>query len=591
MKLDILESDTIEKLKSLRVVFLIDEIHRSNSGSQNENLTSTFDEIQTSFDKKEEKTDVQHKKNLIIGFTATPSDTTLARFGEFNRYAQGERLWKPFDSYTMREAIEDGYILNPLNGIVSVSAKMYFELPDDELEGFRTNDEDVQFKISKKAIYENLERIDAIAKHIVQNLVQVVYKQIRGTAKAMLATTSIKSAQMYKEKIEEHFKTIVEDKKYARFKDAPIFVVYSSSQYELNAKNLNEGLNEAKVLQNFQESKNGIIIVVDKLQTGFDEPKLHTLFLDKEVKGISAIQTISRVNRTTKHKTDCKIVDFSYKNVNSSNIKEAFEHFSDVVVSDFDPLGELNKLRTIYNELKKINIYKEYFSFFIKLCNDKKADPNKFMDLENSFEKFIHSNPDKAKELKKKINKYFHILGLVEYIIDFDKKYTEDCFLEFFRRYSSIYNTLNKTDVSTDEVLIYFDNKIGIIQAPDDQEIKPPKPPSSGGDGSSGGKEHKYDILEIIEKRNEEEEDIGKLIEDFQLLIDEFFELVKSHKDFNDLKAKINAIGFDESEVYRVFNIIYRSILRKKKGLEWEFFKKNTNDIVDKICDDFEKSL
>jgi type I site-specific restriction endonuclease len=76
------------------------------------------------------------KKNLIIGFTATPSDITLARFGEFNKYAEAEKIWVPFDSYTMKEAIEDGYILNPIKGIVPVSAKMYFEKPEDATEGF-----------------------------------------------------------------------------------------------------------------------------------------------------------------------------------------------------------------------------------------------------------------------------------------------------------------------------------------------------------------------------------------------------------------------------------------------------------------------
>ena len=94
-----------------------------------------------------------------------------------------------------------------------------------------------------------------------------------------------------------------------------------------------------------------LIIVVDKLQTGFDEPKLHTLFLDKEISGINAIQTISRVNRTTKYKKDCKIIDLSYKNVNVKNIKQAFEHFSNVVVSDFDPLGQEEMLKEIFKEL------------------------------------------------------------------------------------------------------------------------------------------------------------------------------------------------------------------------------------------------
>ena len=116
-------------------------------------------------------------------------------------------------------------------------------------------------------------------------------------------------------------------------------------------------------MQNFKHAKNGLIIVVDKLQTGFDEPKLHTLFLDKEIRGINAIQTISRVNRTTKYKNDCKIIDFSYKNVNVQNIKVAFEHFSNVVVSDFDPIGDESRLEVFYTDLVKHEIYFNHFDF------------------------------------------------------------------------------------------------------------------------------------------------------------------------------------------------------------------------------------
>jgi hypothetical protein len=90
-------------------------------------------------------------------------------------------------------------------------------------------------------------------------------------------------------------------------------------------------------------------------RNGGDEKRLHTLFLDKEVREIGAIQAISRVNRTTKHKHDCKIVDFSYNNVNVQNIKDAFEHFSDVVVSDFDPFGDKRILEEVlYGDLKKL---------------------------------------------------------------------------------------------------------------------------------------------------------------------------------------------------------------------------------------------
>jgi len=123
---DILDSSIIAKLSKLRIAFLIDEIHRSNSGVQHEEMISIFDELQSSFDNNtreisthsipsslvselaEDTKTTPHKKNLIVGFTATPSDHTLARFGEFNKYAEAEKIWIPFDSYTMKEAIEDG---------------------------------------------------------------------------------------------------------------------------------------------------------------------------------------------------------------------------------------------------------------------------------------------------------------------------------------------------------------------------------------------------------------------------------------------------------------------------------------------------
>ena len=581
---EILDNETLLKLASLRVVFLIDEIHRSNSGKQNEEMLNLFDELQNSFDTNEEYKNKHTKKNLIIGFTATPSHHTLARFGEFNKYAEGEKLWVPFDSYTMKEAIKDGYILNPLKGIVPISAKMYYEIPENELEGF----EEKNYVIKKKKIYENDERIDAISEYIAKNLVQYVYKQIRGTAKAMLATSSIKAAKKYKEKIEYYFNELINQEKYKKYKDAPIYIVYSASQDESSASVLNNGLSEEKVLQNFALLKNGLIIVVDKLQTGFDEPKLHTLYLDKEIRGINAIQTISRVNRTTKYKNDCKIIDFSYKNVNVNNIKEAFEHFSDVVVSDFDPFSELKTLEILYKDLQDNQLFNSYFKTFEKLCKNSNANPNLYMDLENSFTSYIKLNPKNSDELKLKINHYFKILNLIENIIDFDKKYKEECFLEFYKRFNNIYNSLQPKD-EVDEVEIYYDNKIGIVEMIKDKPIKPNNPPSA----KSGKKKnrYKYDILDMIEEKNQEEEKIGELIEEFEEKIEMLFEFVKNHKDFIELQAKMKSPNFSEEEVYNDFTKIYNQFIRRNKKTLGEFFIKETKPFVEKLCDDFESEI
>jgi len=414
---NILSKDVLKKMANMRTVFLIDEIHRSHGGEQNKEMMNLFDQLQNSFDDAEY---VQNKtkKNLLIGFTATPSDHALARFGEFNKYGESEKIWKPFDSYTMKEAIEDGYILNPLLNLVPVSAKMYYKLPEDETKG--VSDDKKDYKINeKKNIYENEKRIDAIAEFIVKRLVEDVYKKIRGQAKAMLAVYSIKSAIKYKEKIEKCFKEIVKKKKYQKFKDAPIYVIYSGDgQDNLRSSALNQGLSEQKVLQNYTLAKNGLMIVVDKLQTGFDEPKLHTLFLDKEIRGINAIQTISRVNRTAKYKNNCKIIDFSHLNVNINNIKKAFEHFSDLVVSDFDPFNELKLFEDLYIRLVGSEIYQAYFVFYTDKVLKSKNYIQDVLVLEDKFSKYIKNNPQRSKRLKKEINKYFHILNLIQFVID-----------------------------------------------------------------------------------------------------------------------------------------------------------------------------
>ncbi len=603
---DILDSTTIAKLSKLRIVFLIDEIHRSNSGIQHEEMISIFDELQSSFDNNTDYSKTPHKKNLIVGFTATPSNHTLARFGEFNKYAEAEKIWIPFDSYTMKEAIEDGYILNPIKGILPVPSKMYFEIPENELQGFEgdTGYDDVpddtdtgfgadgkKYAIRKKKIYANPERIEAISHFIVERLVTTVYHNIRGTAKAMLATTSIPNAIKYAGFIKKHFKEITKQKKYERFKDAPVYIVYSDSQDQPSSNSINDGVNEKTVLQNFKLAKNGIIIVVDKLQTGYDEPKLHTLFLDKEIRGINAIQTISRVNRTTKYKNDCKIVDFSYKNVNVKNIKAAFEHFSNVVVSDFDPLGDKDKLEIYYKELKEHSLLVAQYPNFVKYHQGTK-DVNLILEMQNAFSDYIRKNKVDAKKLKSTINNYFKILNLIEFVIELDAKYSDALFLDYLRKYNNEYNNIYKPTDIIDDVEIYFDNKIGIVAPLEPQDKYKTKRGVKGGTTGTTGNKFKYNILKVIEKRNKEEAAIAEKIKDFEAKIETFFEYIKKDDFGKRLIAKITDDGtaFSQDDIYRDFLKIYTKYIIINKYLG-DFFKRETKDSLTQLCDDFERTI
>jgi type I restriction enzyme, R subunit len=583
---EMLDPEVLKSLSTMRIVFLIDEIHRSNSGDQHEEMVSIFDELQSPFDQSGY---ISSKKNLIIGFTATPDDHTLARFGEFSGYAESEKLWRPFDSYTMKEAIEDGFILNPLKNIVPVASKMLFDLPSNPLAGFS----EAEFKdIQKRQVYENRERIDAIAEYVADLLVKDVYRQIRGTGKAMLAVHSIKAAIAYHGAVTKHFNDLVKVPKYAKYADAPIHVVYSSNQDEQSASGLNAGLTEEKVLESFALKKNGLIIVVAKLQTGFDEKRLHTLFLDKEISGINAIQTISRVNRTAKYKNDCKIIDFSYNNVNVQNIKDAFEHFSDVVVSDFDPFGDKKILDILLNELRKSNTFDKFFNIFMEIYRDSslRDDPENYLDFESSLKKYIDTNPERTADTKAKASQYFTILNRIEYVIDLDAKYSEPSFLFFWRKFNTLYNILHRSEDVKDPIEVYFDNQIGMVEVVPKEPEKKKKKPTQVAKGKPNGQPRKFDVLAVIEERNKQESLIGDLINDFESKIEDLFESVRNSADGQRLIVKIKS-NVNEDEIYADFSKSYRRYKALNRQAVGDYFFKETEDLVDKLCDDFEAEI
>ena len=176
-----------KKLKKMRVAFLIDEIHRSNSGENNQEMIDLFARLQETFNVGGQTV---VKKNLLIGFTATPSEETLAKFGEF-RSALTKPMWIPFDCYTMREAIEDGYILDPTKAIIPYAVPVDFQLPE-ELQD--SDEDDINIVLRKDRVYSYEPRMRKIAEFIVHRLVSLVYKKIRGEGKAMLAVRSIPNA-------------------------------------------------------------------------------------------------------------------------------------------------------------------------------------------------------------------------------------------------------------------------------------------------------------------------------------------------------------------------------------------------------------
>ena len=595
------------KLKKMRVAFLIDEIHRSNSGKNNEQMIDLFARLQETFRKDGE---IIERKNLLIGFTATPSDETLTRFGEF-RSAYVVPLWVPFDSYTMKEAIEDGYILDPTKHIIPYSVPIGFDIPE-ELKDLPA-DEIVDIRETKARVYEHEPRMRKIAEFVVQRLVSLIYGKIRGEGKAMLAVSSIPIAIKYCHIIREMYAKKCEEPLYAKYKDAPIVIVYSDNQKNEACSTLNGGLTEAKVIEKFKGAKNGLIIVVDKLQTGFDEPKLHTLFLDKEIQGINAIQTISRVNRTTKYKTECHVIDCSWKNANVDNIKLAFKKFCGMTLSNFNPEEEAKEVARIYKDLRASNPYIGWFDRFKK----EREDEQFALEMEDGIRRWIlqccaheeaarkyntehelkPDDPDfrdetnRARDLRMLVGRYASSIRSLQDVLDIDPKYSDDTFLAFWAIYCKIYRDATKKpkgDNTYEYEVIDSDELPGITLVeetdPDDPATGKSKP---GGDTTKPplpkGKAMER-ILEILSRMNEEERLTAKQAQAWLDEIGKMFEFMAADEAFC---AKVKDENFSEVEKLREYKKLqdqYRRMATARPDfLLKEEFKKMLNDNVEQL--------
>jgi type I restriction enzyme, R subunit len=246
----------------------------------------------------------------FIAFTATPTKRTLTIFG---RREEGEL--HPFHTYSMRQAIEEGFILDVLRRFMpyTVFWKVSAILEDDpEVERRKAAAEVVRFVSAQP------ETLEEKAKIIVEHFRMTTRKQIGGRAKAMVVTASRELA------VRTHFAI----EKYIRaqaYADCGTLVAFSDA-IEVDGEKYTEaelnGFGEKQLPERFAEDRYRILTVAEKYQTGFDQPLLHTMYVDKQLAGLRAVQTLSRLNRTYPNKEDTFVLDF----VNSvEEIRAAFK--------------------------------------------------------------------------------------------------------------------------------------------------------------------------------------------------------------------------------------------------------------------------
>ncbi len=298
-----------EKLKNRNVAFLIDEAHRSQDGKLALSMRKFFNEGELEEDDEDKVRDELDKLNIsnqvFVAFTATTTPKTVSFFGE------------PFDIYSEEEAIEEGYILDVAHNIISYETLYNLELTE------AIPEKDFPVGVVKKLLqniaFEDEDIIQYKSEVIVKLFEEKVLPSAQEKGKAMVVTSSRIAGKIYFETI----KTILEEK------ELPWKVLYAFSDFtDPKTKKLIEEdkLNnlEGQLIEDaFDTEEYRILVVANKFQTGFDQPLLTSMFLDKSVNDVNAIQTVSRLNRkhNDKEQEDILVVDFTN---NAQNIFDAF---------------------------------------------------------------------------------------------------------------------------------------------------------------------------------------------------------------------------------------------------------------------------
>lgn len=327
----------VDKVAGRNYAIIVDEAHSSQTGNSALKLKTALadtEEALREYAEMEGKAESEldpddklmkeiivhgkHKNLSFFAFTATPKDKTLELFG--TEYEDGS--FHPFHIYSMRQAIEEGFILDVLQNYMTYDTCFKIAKTTED-------NPDVPSSRAAKIIrkYQELHpyNISQKAQIIVETFLGTTCHKINGRGKMMVITSSRLAAVRYYHEVKRY----IQEKKYM---DVDVLVAFSGAvndggeeytEPRLNVRRDGSHISESQTKAEFHDNFN-VLIVAEKYQTGFDEPLLHTMIVDKKLKSVKAVQTLSRLNRTCAGKHDTFVLDFVNK---KEDILEAFQPF------------------------------------------------------------------------------------------------------------------------------------------------------------------------------------------------------------------------------------------------------------------------
>ncbi len=415
-------AEEIGKLKSKTFAVIIDEAHSSQSGESARSLRTSLskgveggveeddaDEVSDIDARIIEEMEQRRMQEHIsyFGFSGTPKNKTLELFGRKDE----EGKFVPFHTYSMRQSISEGFTLDVLQNYTTF--KRYFELvksvpEDEEYEKART--------LRTLTNYVDLQphSIETKTRIILEHFTTRTAKTIEGKGRAMLITPSRLHCVRYKQEFDQQMREM--GLSYG------CLVAFSSTVHDTdNGKDYTEdGMNalppSVSIADSFKSPEYRILIVSNKFQTGFDEPMLQTMYVDKRLDGLQCVQSLSRLNRVAAGKTDTLVLDF----VNEPDqVQEAFQQYyqTTTLAEETDP----NRLYDLQSQLEGYDLYDaDKIGRFCEIFYDPNQ-PDELLQgvLDSVVERWLALETEDREEFRSTLQSYIRLYGYISQLITF----------------------------------------------------------------------------------------------------------------------------------------------------------------------------
>ena len=419
--------DKVTDLGQRRFAVIVDEAHSSQTGEAAKDLKAALGaasaEAQLEAAEDAEAADVPadpqdalaatvaargRQPNLsFFAFTATPKARTLELFGRKNP----DGNYAPFHLYSMRQAIEEGFILDVLANYTTYAT--YWKVG-------KAVADDPEYDIRKAR--RSIARFVSLHPHNLAQKAEVIVEHFRehtrhkigGRGKAMVVTSSRLHAVRYKQAIDAY----IREKGYA---DTKALVAFSGRVDDAGLEFTESGMNgfpESQTAVRFNEPAFGVLIVAEKFQTGYDQPLLHTMFVDKTLVGLAAVQTLSRLNRIHPEKTDTFVLDFRNE---ADDITEAFKPWYETTVAvPTDP----NLLYDLADRLLALQVLDDAEARAVAAIiadRTKKVGDHGLVHalLAPAVERFKAKSPDEQLEVRDALDQYVRAYSFLSQVVDF----------------------------------------------------------------------------------------------------------------------------------------------------------------------------